>query len=768
MKRKNLFIRLKDSLMAIKSIRRIFYFFPFQLLFAHLKKNHFLILFWIIVYALITKQAAMKYGIPYLFISPEYLHETSFWSYLIFGFAYGGFVTAFNISSYIMNGHRFPFIATLSRPFFKYSVNNGTLPLLGIILYIYNVINYHTTNAYSTNLDITEYIFGFLLGFVAFILMSIGYFFKTNKDIKKLFNVDTAYDNNGKPKKKTIKTVLHKKYRWSEFLNLEREWTIETYLSNPFEIRLARNIDHYDKSMLRKVLKQNHLNAALFETVVFISLISLSFLGDFEIFAIPAGASLLLMFTMAVMIFSAIHSWFKGWSSTVIIAGFILINYFSTTPWFNRPNQAYGLEYNEAKAEFSHESMEYYVNEEIFYHDFKHGVEILDNWRKKNIQNSMVRGQKPKIVFINTTGGGIRATLFTFHILQQVDSILNGELLNHTMLMTGSSGGMVGASYIRELYYQKQIGEIPSIYSRKYVENISRDFLNPIAFNLAVNDIFKLRKFNIGYKEYPKDRAYAFEQQIKQNTQNLLDRKLKDYAQLEYSGMIPMMILSPTVVQDGRQLIISPQPVSYLSKALVEDNMNTKPIIDGIEFRRFFKDQDADQLEFTSALRMSSTFPYIMPMVSLPSTPRLDVMDSGLRDNFGLKTSLKFLYTFRNWIASNTSGVIIIQIRDKEKEIEIKPEEKMSITKSLTTPVGNIYNNIFNIQDFNQDLLLQFTSSWFDGQIDIVDLSLENTSTKKVSLNWHLTPKEKSQILNSIELQSNQTEIERLQTLLAK
>jgi hypothetical protein len=45
--------------------------------------------------------------------------------------------------------------------------------------------------------------------------------------------------------------------------------------------------------------------------------------------------------------------------------------------------------------------------------------------------------------------------------------------------------------------------------------------------------------------------------------------------------------------------------------------------------------------------------------------PVIDVMDAGLRDNYGQETSLRFAEAFDDWIKENTSGVLIIQVRDR-------------------------------------------------------------------------------------------------------
>ena len=64
---------------------------------------------------------------------------------------------------------------------------------------------------------------------------------------------------------------------------------------------------------------------------------------------------------------------------------------------------------------------------------------------------------------------------------------------------------------------------------------------------------------------------------------------------------------------------------------------------------------------------MNATYPYILPSVWLPTHPVIDVMDAGLRDNYGQETSLRFLHVFKDWINENTSGVLIIQIRAMQK-----------------------------------------------------------------------------------------------------
>ena len=771
------------SIFKNRFFKRWFYFFPIQLVWVHLKNNLLIVLFWLIIISLITGKIAHDYGIQYLFLSPEYLHEVSWLSYFIMGFSFGGFVMAFNISSYIMNGHRFAFLATLSRPFIKYCINNSIFPIIGVLIYLYNVISFSIDNGKDLTY-ITIIVFSFLVGYTVNIFMCFAYFSSTNKDIKKMFGVDTAaehdheevkdeddidlYPDPEEKTKKPIKDILHKKVDWDKFINVDKEWNISTYLSGPFKIRLARNIDHYDNKMLKQVFQQNHLNAALFEIIVFCSIVLLSFLSTYKLFIIPAGASLILLFTLFLMLTSAIHSWFRGWADFVLIMLFVAFNYFSQFDFFNTENKAYGLNYETTKADFRDGTLQHNINAANYAEDFKHTVSILDKWRDKNSQHALQSKQKPKLVIVNCSGGGLRASLWTFFALSKADSVLNGELLNHTELITGSSGGMVGAAYLRELYMRANTGEIQNIYDQKYIDNVSKDMLNNLSFHVTMNDlIFKFRHFEDNGHTYTVDRGYAFENNLNENTENMLNKRIGEYREPEANAEIPMMIVSPTIINDGRKLLIASQPISYLSFLSPKNNVRNNHTTDAIEFSRFFKEQDADNLRFVTALRMSATFPFIMPVAHLPSSPVIEVMDAGARDNFGLEATIKFIYTFRNWISANTSGIVIIQIRDNEKRFQVEENPKKTFLGELMSPVGSIYSNMFRTQDMNHDQLIQYFSECFDGEIDVVDFELPTRKKgKKLSLSWHLTASEKNQITSAFKLPNNQKSLARLKLLM--
>src|SRR5699024_6025752 len=125
---------------------------------------------------------------------------------------------------------------------------------------------------------------------------------------------------------------------------------------------------------------------------------------------------------------------------------------------------------------------------------------------------------------------------------------------------------------------------------------------------------------------------------------------------------------SPTIVNDGRRLMICSQPVSFLQLTNeLDEKIGMHPQLENVGFLHYFHRNTPEDIQFSTVLRMNATFPYIMPMVTLPTEPQMLVMDAGIRDNYGTKTTIRYILALRNWIKKNTSGVIVLQIRDTKK-----------------------------------------------------------------------------------------------------
>ncbi len=385
------------------------------------------------------------------------------------------------------------------------------------------------------------------------------------------------------------------------------------------------------------------------------------------------------------------------------------------------------------------------------------------------------------MIFLCASGGGKRAALWALTALQTADSLTGGKLMQNSILITGASGGLIGASYFRELKLRDHLGQEVHPYSNKHRQLIATDNLNPIIFSLMANDLFVgFTKFRYNGSYYYKDRAYTFEDQLNQITNRMMDKPIQAYDSAELNALIPMMILSPTVVNDGRKLYIAARPVSFMNYDLTSSPHYTLSKLSGVDFISLFEDQGGKDLRFLSALRMSATFPYITPNTSLPSEPPIQIMDAGISDNFGLSDAVRFVYAYKDWIDENTAGIIFLSIRDSPKLGSIAPKVKQDILDALTQPISNVYNNFENFQDINSDMLINHAKSWMTSDIDRIDIQYDLESyvpilqemdslrinNPRASLSWRLTSREKYGIITSINSSANQEELKRLGQLL--
>ncbi len=484
----------------------------------------------------------------------------------------------------------------------------------------------------------------------------------------------------------------------------------------------------------------------------------------------------MIFLTIFVMMAGAFSYWFGGWSATTALVLFLIFNHLVGEDYLTKRYEAFGLDYQQPVTEYSVAALQKLNDSTHIKRDLKNNLIMLDNWRAK-----FPEGEKPKMVFLCASGGGKRAALWTLTALQTADSVTKGALMEKSILITGASGGLIGASYFRELKLREKSGENTRPYAQVHRENISTDNLNPLIFSLLANDFFvSFTKFKYNGNYYYRDRGYTFEEQLNQITERMMDKPIKDYDSVELKAIIPMMILAPTIVNDGRKLYIASRPVSFMNYDILSSPDYFHSKYSGIDFQSLFEYQGGRDLRFLTALRMSATFPYITPNTTLPTEPPIKIMDAGISDNFGLSDAIRFMFAYKDWIAANTSGVVFLSIRDSPKLSMIAPKAQQTLVDDFTQPISSVYNNFENLQDITSDLLINHASTWFKTPIYRVDLQYESDvyvpilqkmdsirqNNARASLSWRLTTREKGAITSSINSYDNQKELHRLVELL--
>src|SRR5690606_10919388 len=429
-------------------------------------------------------------------LDPEYLNTVDFRGFFIIGLVLAGFATAIHISGYIIDGHRFTFVGTLSRPFTKFALNNSVIPLAFLLTYIYQIVVFQINNEYTTGKGLAANLTGLLAGYVLMTVIFFIYFRLTNKDIFKY--VVCRIDEKIKQNVKITRASAMKKLDIAR----KKQVRVDNYLDLDLRFKPVEETSFYDKQTIIQVFDQNHFNLVIIELLIIALVILLGIFKDYPLFQLPAAASFIIFLTFFVMMAGAFTYWFGGWAATAALVLLVAVNHFVGHDYFTKRYEAFGLDIEQQPARYTVEAIKELNDVEAIEEDRESNLVILENWRKKFPAHA-----PPKLVFVCASGGGKRAALWTFSALQHADSVTQGKLWENTILVTGASGGLIGASYFRELKLREKLGENLKPYSAYHRFKISNDNLNPLIFSLLANDLFVgFTKFEYGGDFYYKDR----------------------------------------------------------------------------------------------------------------------------------------------------------------------------------------------------------------------------------------------------------------------
>jgi hypothetical protein len=734
-------------------IRGLYHSFPIQLFLLHFKKFQVLLIFWFVLFSTVNGTFMKNFGADSLYLAPEYLGQVNALSAAFVGVSIGIFIMSWNITTFILFSRHFRFLATTSNPFLKYCINNAIVPLLFLGFYFGKAVRFAGAKELMSTGEIALLVAGFLGGLILIIAISLFYFFGADKTIIRRL---TPVISNPQLFKAQFK-------RKEERITQSRLVKVEWYFNSLFTLKKVRDVSHYSREFVETIFNRHHFAAVLSIFIAFIFLVVMGFWLDNPLFQLPAASGITLFFAILIAVSGAFTYFMQSWSIPALVLVFFVLNILYQHNIIDPSNKAYGLNYGNKPDRPA------YTREHIFElsapgkitADKQNMIQILERWKQR--QDS----KKPVMYIINTSGGGNRSATFTMNTLQYLDSLSNGQLMRKTALIAGASGGMLGAAYFRELSRAKDAGKNIRLQDDQYVDDISGDLLNALFTSFVARDLASpAQKFKVNGYEYIKDRGYAFEQKLNENTHGVLDIQLKHLYEDEKNARTPLMVFSSVITQDSRKMLISTQPVSFLMKPVYDTSKLVGIEPDAVDYQSMFAAQDPMNLRLLTALRMNATFPYVLPNVWLPTNPVIDVMDAGLRDNYGLETTIRFLQVFQDWIRENTNGVVLIQICDR-KIASWEPYKPGNVTEIATKPMLLLQYNWYKMQEYSQNDLLCLAQEIMGQRFYKLTFQyLPKKEDAKAALNFHLTRSEKLDINGAMFSDNNQQSFDYFKALL--
>jgi hypothetical protein len=248
-------------------------------------------------------------------------------------------------------------------------------------------------------------------------------------------------------------------------------------------------------------------------------------------------------------------------------------------------------------------------------------------------------GRRPVLVLVATSGGGIAAAYWTAKCLTRIEAKCP-EFPRRLRIVTGASGGMYGAGVYVARHPWPGAGPRPD----EAPDDVAKDCITPVVGRMCLSDLPSI--FDGGRRD--SDRGRELELAWAANTQTTTAATFASLVAEEARGARPSLIVSPMLVEDAKFLLIS--------------NLDLQGLGDNEEF---FKHFPLARMKFTvgTAVRMNAAFPYVSPAVDLPTQKRRRVVDAGFLDNYGVGLACDWLERHRGWLAVNTGGVVLVEIR---------------------------------------------------------------------------------------------------------
>ena len=389
------------------------------------------------------------------------------------------------------------------------------------------------------------------------------------------------------------------------------------------------------------------------------------------------------------------------------------------------------------------------------------------------------------MVVVVASGGGIRAAAWTFLVLSELEARFAAQGIpfpyHVRQLPVPPAACSVRPYYVRSL---RAPDEMPWGDDRREemggrLEKLTQDWLTPVVKSMVTNDV---PGFFSPFPT-PTDRGVALEKAWSKGLDGELDMTFEQLGERERAGWCPSLVFSPMMIEDGRRLLISNLDMRYpasndghllgpdddMPPALADLNKNYSH--EALELFRMFP-QSRGKFAISTAIRMSASFPYLSPAVTLPTKPRRRVVDAGYFDNYGVSLAASFFFSKKNneWFKENVSKIVIVQIRDGQSEDERRLEQipdarrqkgiDTMLSRSLeelTSPIEGLSNGRVGTCSFRNDGLLELLSTYY------VQMRQEPTTGKlphakrfftvvnfeypgHVAISWHLSKGEKNQM----------------------
>jgi hypothetical protein len=366
-------------------------------------------------------------------------------------------------------------------------------------------------------------------------------------------------------------------------------------------------------------------------------------------------------------------------------------------------------------------------------------------------------GHLPGLVVVATSGGGIRAGLWTGVVLTALEERW-ADFPTRLRLITGASGGMLGATEWTTTIRSGSPSHTPEE-RQALVKALEWGGLKAVTSGLVLRDLLPppLR--------YGDDRGRRLEEAWESYCPGLA-QPVSSLALGEAEGWRPSLVLAPAIVEDGRFLVVSNLDLQGMLES-AGPRVSASP--DSYGLRGFqllgYLPEASSRLRLSTAVRLQANFPYVLPSTEVPgpSGGYVRVVDAGYRDDLGVELATAWIAWNRTWLEKNTSGVLLIQVRDSNTSRLEPPSGSRGFLArgfdGVLTPASGLASSWWNTPPSRNDEAVEELAHALNRDAPFFTTAIFELDAPAAPLTWSLTPAESRGIRESIRGNRSKEEI---------
>jgi hypothetical protein len=375
------------------------------------------------------------------------------------------------------------------------------------------------------------------------------------------------------------------------------------------------------------------------------------------------------------------------------------------------------------------------------YYGVQRGISIQPIRPDQVISARMEKGLP--IVLVAAAGGGIQAAAWTTQVLAglegQTQQWKTKNFSDSVSLISSVSGGAVGSMYYLNLFHPDSATLFESARLNGIMPMAARSSLDDIGWALVYRDLRRLffPYLDLSSEEQLLDRGFMLEESWR-NRGNI-QANLSNWRVGVAEGIRPAAIFNATIAETGEPLVLS------------TTEMKTGGAGDLLARRSFYDLYPNTDLAVVTAVRLSSTFPYVSPATrQLSNKPEHHVVDGGYYDGYGISSLVTWLdEAFTKMVREKKSlpPVLIIQIRAFPNEPVPPPTNKGWFFQSYA-PI----NALMGVRTTGQlvrgqEELKLFAEKWASSSAKVSIVSFDFQG-QNAPLSWSMNPKQQTEIID--------------------